>query len=206
MVFGFWKRRKDMTPFAFYQSVTEQSRQPMFFTHWGVPDTMSGRFDMLIAHAILVFRRLKRIEGERGAEAAARSQGFSDLLFKDLDRALRDTGVSDRKVPKRLKMLATAYLGRGQAFGEALDSKDLPALAQAIRRNAGGIVFAVDGVEPENDASGPDMQDMEAMDDLDADAIALYLQRADNALSQQSDDTVLTGTLAWPEISAQAAA
>lgn len=201
MVFGLWKRRKDMTPYAFYQSVMDQSRQPVFFADWGVRDTMSGRFDMLIAHAILVFRRLKRIEGERGAEAAARSQGFSDLMFKDLDRALRDIGLSDRKVPKRLKMLATAYLGRGQAFGEALDADDLPALASAIERNAGGIVFAGDGIELEEDA-----EEGTTGADLNARAIAEYLQLADAALTAQPDDSVLSGNLAWPDIESQAAA
>jgi cytochrome b pre-mRNA-processing protein 3 len=132
MVFGLWKRRKDMTPYAFYQSVMDQARQPLFYEAWGVPDTISGRFDMLMAHAILLFRRLKRIEGAHAEEAAARSQAFSDLMFKDLDRALRDTGVSDRKVPKRLKTLATAYLGRGRAFGDALDAGDDAALTEAL--------------------------------------------------------------------------
>ncbi|MFK7791606.1 MAG: ubiquinol-cytochrome C chaperone family protein [Devosiaceae bacterium] len=187
-----------MTPYAFYQSVTDQSRQPVFFADWGVPDTMSGRFDMLIAHAILVFRRLKRIEGDHAEEARARSQAFSDLLFKDLDRALRDTGVSDRKVPKRLKMLATAYLGRGQAFGEALDAGDQAALADALERNAGGIVFAVDGVETADSD--------EPVADLLSAKIAAYLQQADAHLNAQDDDTVLSGTLDWPHVpDAQAA-
>lgn len=189
MVFGLWKRRKDMTPYAFYQSVTDQSRQPVFYESWGVPDTISGRFDMLIAHAILVFRRLKKIEGARAEEAAARSQAFSDLMFKDLDRALRETGVSDRKVPKRLKTLATAYLGRGQAFGEALDAGDQQALAEAIKRNAGGIIFEADkaGTSPDDEAAS-----------LNGSALAAYLQAADQALAAQDDDAVLEGLLAWP--------
>lgn len=197
MVFGLWKRRKDMTPYAFYQSVTDQSRQPIFFESWGVPDTIGGRFDMLIAHAILLFRRLKKIEGARAEEAAVRSQAFSDLMFKDLDRALRETGVSDRNVPKRLKTLATAYLGRGQAFGEALDASDRDALAEAIVRNAGGIVF-------EADKAG--LSDEEETYPVNGQALAKYLQAADEALAGQDDDTVLTGTLAWPAHPERAAA
>jgi cytochrome b pre-mRNA-processing protein 3 len=190
MVFGLWKRRKDMTPYAFYQSVMDQARQPLFYEAWGVPDTISGRFDMLMAHAILLFRRLKRIEGAHAEEAAARSQAFSDLMFKDLDRALRDTGVSDRKVPKRLKTLATAYLGRGRAFGDALDAGDDAALTEALRRNAGGIVFAADkAAEPSYEAQ------------LDAKALAGYLREADAALARQEDEEVLQGTLAWPTLS-----
>jgi cytochrome b pre-mRNA-processing protein 3 len=197
MVFGLWKRRKDMTPYAFYQSVMDQARQPIFFEAWGVPDTLGGRFDMLIAHAILVFRRLKRVEGERAEEAASRSQAFSDLMFKDLDRALRDTGVSDRNVPKRLKTLATAYLGRGKAFGEALDAGDEDALAQAIERNAGGIVFGADK------ATAPEAAEAYG---LDARSFAIYLQAADAALAGQSDDAVLSGTLDWPSHPGQAVA
>ncbi len=197
MVFGLWKRRKDMTPYAFYQSVMDQSRQPIFFEAWGVPDTIGGRFDTLIAHAILVFRRLKRIEGARAEEAAARSQAFSDLMFKDLDRALRDTGVSDRNVPKRLKTLATAYLGRGQAFGDALDANDQDALVDAVERNAGGIVFGADKASAEDEA------EPYAVDAL---AFAKYLQAADQALIDQDDETVLSGTLAWPAHPDQAAA
>lgn len=189
MVFGLWKRRKDMTPYAFYQSVTDQSRQPVFFEAWGVPDTIGGRFDMLIAHAILLFRRLKKIEGARAEEAAVRSQAFSDLMFKDLDRALRETGVSDRNVPKRLKTLATAYLGRGQAFGEALDSGDEKALAEAIERNAGGIVF---GADKAPSADEPSSYTVNAL------ALARYLQAADKTLADQDDNAVLSGELVWP--------
>lgn len=195
MVFGLWKRRKDMTPYVFYQSVMEQARQPVFYESWGVPDTISGRFDMLMAHAILLFRRLKRIEGPRAEEAAGRSQAFSNLMFKDLDRALRETGVSDRKVPKRLKTLATAYLGRGQAFGEALDAGDEEALIEALQRNAGGIVFAADkSPEPSYEAQ------------LDASALASYLREADAALMGQQDDEVLGGALAWPSLAGREAA
>ncbi len=197
MVFGLWKRRKDLTPYTFYKSVMDQARQPVFFAQWGVPDTMSGRFDMLIAHAILVFRRLKQVDEPRAEEAASRSQAFSDVLFKDLDRALRDTGVSDRNVPKRLKTLASAYLGRGQAFGEALDSGDTAALAEAIERNSGGIVFGVDKTDSggELGASGADTT-----------ALAAYLQAADASLAAQDDDTFLSGELAWPSPAGQAAA
>lgn len=196
MVFGLWKRRKDMTPFAFYQSVMDQARQPAFFTQFGVPDTISGRFDLLVAHAILLFRRLGRVQPDRTEEAAARSQAFSDVLFKDLDRALRDTGVSDRNVPKRLKTLTSAYLGRGKAFGEALDAGDLDGLAQALERNTGGIIFAADG------KADPDGEDMPSADFA---SLAHYLQSADRALAEQSDDDVLSASLAWPAAQLQKA-
>ncbi len=188
MVFGLLKRRKDMTPFAIYRSVMDQARQPTFFAEWGVPDTMGGRFDMLIAHAILVFRRLNQIDGERAEEAKARAQAFSDILFKDLDRALRDTGVSDRKVPKRLKRLATAYLGRGQAIGEALDAKDLAALGDAIERNSGGIVFAVDDTSDE--ATAPTA--------LNSRMLAAYVAQSDQHLAKQPDGNILEGQFTWP--------
>jgi cytochrome b pre-mRNA-processing protein 3 len=110
-------------------------------------------------------------------------------MFKDLDRALRETGVSDRNVPKRLKTLATAYLGRGQAFGDALDSGDEKALAEAIERNAGGIVFGADKAPSAGESSSYAVNAL---------ALARYLQAADATLANQDDDAVLGGELAWP--------
>ena len=179
-----------MTAFAIYRNVADAARQPILFEGYGVPDTITGRFDMLIAHAILALRRLNRIEGARAEEARARAQAFSDVLFKDLDRALRDTGVSDRKVPKRLKLLATAYLGRAKSFGEALDAGDEAALAAALERNSGGVTFLADaaGAVPSAEANAA----------TDHAALAAHLRAADAALAVQDDEAALSGELVWP--------
>ncbi|MEM6383761.1 MAG: ubiquinol-cytochrome C chaperone family protein [Pseudomonadota bacterium] len=209
MVLAFWKRRNDTVPYTIYQNVAEASRQAGLYERIGVPDTISGRFDMLMAHAILALRRLNKVEGDRRQEAAARAQTFSDVLFKDLDRALRETGVSDRKVPKRLKLLAQAFLGRGKAYGEALDAGDRDQLAEVVMRNLGGIVFHADrsdvltaaaarGETIETEAL--EQSELEHYAQVDGGILAAYLQAADVALAQQDDTTVCEGSFAWPDV------
>ena len=194
MVFGLWKRRKDMTPYAFYRSVMDQSRQPVFFAHWGVPDTIEGRFDVLIAHSVLVLKRLKAIKGERAEEAVDRSQEFADVLFKDLDRALRETGVSDVSVPKKMNKLASAFFGRGKVFGEALDAGDRVALVAAVRRNFSEVTI-------DRPAEVGETHDRP----LNAEALADYLTAVHHALADQGDAEVLAGSFAWPALADEAA-
>lgn len=184
MVFGLWKRRKDMTPFTMYQSIMDQARQPEFYAAWGVPDTIEGRFDMLITHAVLALRRLKAVDPSRAQEAADRSQSLTDVLFKDLDRALRETGVGDVSVPKKMNKLASAFFGRGKTYGDALDAGDEAALADALARNIGADL---DGRDDGPGAAG-----------LLAGALATYLIACESALSQKADDDVLVGDFGWP--------
>lgn len=190
MVFGLWKRRKDMTPFTMYQNVMDQARHPVFFTRMNVPDTIAGRFDMLMVHSILALRRLKAIKGERAEEAADRSQNLADVLFKDLDRALRETGVGDPSMPKKMNKLAAAFFGRGKAFGEALDGSDHAALVEAVNRNITDGAF---GQEKSSSAS-----DTNTAQAIDAEALASYILHADRALAAQAHEDVLLGTFAWP--------
>lgn len=189
MVFGLWKRRKDLTPYTMYQSVMEQARQPAFFTHMGVPDTIEGRFDMLMVHAILALRRLKAIKGERAEEATDRTQDLADVLFKDLDRALRETGVGDPSMPKKMNKLAEAFFGRAKAFGTALDEKDHTALCDAVRRNTTGALGrdekTSEGIQPAT---------------FDEQSLAFYMIEADNGLAAQSDEDVLLGSFSWPDL------
>lgn len=190
MVFGLWKRRRDMTPFAMYQSVMDQARQAAFYADWGVPDTIEGRFDMLIAHAVLALRRLKAVGLQRAEEAADRSQSLTDVLFKDLDRALRETGVGDVSVPKKMNKLASAFFGRGKSYGDALDAGDVEALATALARN----LTADQGVDKEENEAAHGGQGSV----LDADALASYLMQAEAALAAQDDGDILLGGFHWP--------
>lgn len=191
MVFGLWKRRKDLTPFTMYQSVMDQARQPVLFTHIGVPDSIEGRFDMLMVHSILALRRLKAIKGERSEEALDRSQNLADVLFKDLDRALRETGVGDPSMPKKMNKLAAAFFGRAKAFGTALDTKDQIALLDAVNRNTTGGAL---GKEANN--SDADAHTIA----IDAQKLSRYMMDADGALAAQADEDVLVGNFAWPAL------
>ena len=117
---------------AAYGRIVERAREPVFYTEWGVPDTLDGRFELLALHAFLVLNRLKR-------EHAA-SEGFAQLLFDtmfaDLDRALREMGIGDLGVGKRVKAMATGFYGRIVAYEKGL--ADRAALVDALRRNLYG--------------------------------------------------------------------
>jgi cytochrome b pre-mRNA-processing protein 3 len=118
-----------------YRRVVEQARQPIFFTDYGVPDTLDGRFELICLHAFLYLHRLK---GER-PPATRFCQRFFDGMFADFDRALREMGTGDLSVGKHVKRMARAFYGRIRAYEEGLAGNDL-ALGAALARNVFGTV------------------------------------------------------------------
>ena len=118
-----------------YRRVVEQARQPVFFTEYGVPDTLDGRFELICLHAFLYLRRLK---AER-PPASRVCQNFFDMMFADFDLALREMGTGDLSVGKQVKRMARAFYGRIRAYEEALAGDD-SALDAALARNLFGTV------------------------------------------------------------------
>lgn len=114
-----------------YRQIVAQSRQPSFFLDLGVPDTPDGRYDLLMVHMVLVLRRLR----EEHAVTEELAQDLFDLMFADMDENLREMGIGDLAVGKRVKGMAKALYGRLSAYGEALDAGDGERLAAAVRRN-----------------------------------------------------------------------
>lgn len=124
---------------ALYEAVVAQARQPAFYLHCGLPDSLDGRFEMIALHSFLVLRRLRAL----GPEAEAIAQSFVDTLVLDLDRSLREMGVGDLGVGKRVQRMAAGFHGRITAYdqGLAAGSGELEA---ALRRN----VFGTTSPEP----------------------------------------------------------
>ncbi len=120
-----------------YGRAVEQARHPAFYRDCGVPDTLDGRFDMIALHAILVLRRLRR----QGAEGGKLGQALFDVMMDDMDRSLREMGVGDLGVGRRVKAMARAFYGRAASYEAALAGHDR-ALADALRRNLFGTVEA----------------------------------------------------------------
>lgn len=123
---------------ALYEIIRAQARRPDFYAAWGVPDTIDGRFELLLLHAWLVWDRLRT----DGAAGAALAQGVFDALFVDMDRSMRLGGVGDLSVPHHMKRMMKAAKGRATAYTEA--GKNAEALKQALRRNLFGTVVALD--------------------------------------------------------------
>mgnify|MGYP003378942691 CR=1 FL=1 len=108
------------------------ARQPALFGPGGVPDTLEGRFDLVSLHVALLIGRLHRDVDPAGPALA---QAVFDAMFADMDINLREMGVSDMVVGKRVKRMWEAFHGRATAYEAALDSGDDATLAEALVRN-----------------------------------------------------------------------
>jgi cytochrome b pre-mRNA-processing protein 3 len=117
--------------YAVYRAIVAQSRQPVFYADWGVPDTVTGRFDMISLHMGLVFHRLK---GE-GGKAAEFGQALFDLFFKDMDRNLREMGAGDLSVPKKVRKMTELFYALMTGINEAIERDDAAGVEAVLRRN-----------------------------------------------------------------------
>jgi cytochrome b pre-mRNA-processing protein 3 len=115
-----------------YEAVVAQSREPRFYTLSGVPDTATGRFDLIALHGFLVMHRLKGADD--GADLA---RAFSETLVEDIDRNLREMGTGDLSVGRKVKQLTQGFYGRMEAYEEGLAAGD-PVLQSALQRNLFG--------------------------------------------------------------------
>jgi cytochrome b pre-mRNA-processing protein 3 len=109
-----------------YAAMVARARDAAFFTRFGVPDTIDGRFDVLALHAWLV------LDGLRAGKLAALSQALTDRIFTGFDEGLRDLGTGDMGMGRKIKKLADAFYGRLSAY-DTCDSET--AMTEAIERN-----------------------------------------------------------------------
>lgn len=111
----FGKKQPDPSD-ALYATIVAAARQPKFYSDWNVPDSIDGRFDMMILHVFLVMDRLRHF----GGEADALRQALTDHFFAEMDKALREVGVGDLTVGKKVRKMAEAYFGRATAYSTAM--------------------------------------------------------------------------------------
>ena len=114
---------------AIYGMIVAQAREPLFYQAMGVPDTVNGRFDMVLLHLWMVLRRLRPV-----GDGPDLSQALFDHFCGDMDANLRELGVGDLTVPKRMQKFGEAFYGRAAAYDAALDAGAEP-LALALCRN-----------------------------------------------------------------------
>ena len=131
-MFGLGRARRARKAAAdkLYAAAVARARDPVFYARLGVPDTPEGRFEMIALHGFAIMRRLK----SAGAPGAQLSQDVFDALFADLDRNLREMGVGDLAVGKRIKRLATQFFGRVLAYEQGLAAGEA-ALSEVLARN-----------------------------------------------------------------------
>lgn len=167
-MFGFKRKRsgRDLVH-SLHQRIVEASRDPDLYGSGGLPDTTEGRFESLTLHILLVLRRLRNLP----PPADDVGQDLVDATFSHLEIALREMGVGDFGVPKRMKTLAQAFYDRVARYDLLLDGGDPGALRDEIARR----------LEREEGALT---------------AFVGYLFRADRALAEADLDALLIADLA----------
>jgi len=135
MIFNLF-RKPSVTPDAVletYRSIVAQSRQVKFYADWGVEDSVTGRFDMVSLHLALYLRRLKN-------EPTAKdfTQALVELFFKDMDSSIRELGVTDLGVPKKIKTMGNIFYGLVKVLDPALDTGHLAEVEGVLVRNVYG--------------------------------------------------------------------
>ncbi len=154
---------------AIYGMIVTQAREPLFYRDLGVPDTVNGRFDLLVLHLWMVLRRLRPMEG--GTDL---SQALFDRFCDDMDANLREMGVGDLTVPKRMQAFGEAFYGRVAAYDLALAAGEEP-LAQALCKNI------LNGAQTEN-----------------ARRLAVYVEAAIAALAGLDETALQNGSWEFP--------
>ncbi|GGF28490.1 ubiquinol-cytochrome c chaperone [Aliidongia dinghuensis] len=154
---------------AVHRAAVDQARLVPFYAEHGVPDTLDGRFEMIILHVFLVLHRLRGV-----AEAEKFGQTLYDVLFADMDRALREMGTGDLSVGKQVKRMAEGFAGRIKAYRDGLAGTT--DLHDALRRNLYGTV---------------------APRDEDLAFLAAYVRRQEQALAGQDVAEITAGRIAF---------
>ena len=162
--------------YELYGAAVAAAREPAYYLDYAVADTLQGRFDLVGLHVALLIRRLRHDPAPAGQNLA---QAVFDAMFNDMDVNLREMGVGDMSISRRVKRMWEAFHGRAQAYEAALDAAAPEALAEALIRN----LWA--GTPPEDATAAPR---------LAARAIAL-----DAALAAQPMAALSAGRLAFPK-------
>jgi cytochrome b pre-mRNA-processing protein 3 len=163
-----------------YDAIVAQSRNPAFYLRCNVPDTLSGRFDMLVIHMFVVLQILKL----GGREGQLLAQEIVEAFIREMDTMVRDLGVSDRNVPKEVRKIAQLFYGQLLAYSTALQRNDTKGLANEVWKSfqsgegAGGAQIA-------------------------ADSLSTYMRQAIKNIQEMPLNMLLQGNIRFPEIAAQ---
>lgn len=152
-----------------YAAIVAQSRQHTFYSDYGVPDSIDGRFDMIAVHLFLV---LDRLEAEKKMEGV--TQALVNLVVADMDNSLREMGVGDMSVGKKVQTMAKALYGRLEAYSQGFADEDNDRLVEALERNV---------YRSEKPVGAESVR------------LAAYMRRQAGVLAEQSVDEFLTGQI-----------
>lgn len=173
MILRSFRRSTEVRTIAsLYGMIVAQARQPVFYAVFRVPDTLHGRFDLIVLHLVLLLRRLDR-SGEQGRLFGQR---LFDAFCRDLDGNLREMGIGDLAVPKHMQRFGEAFYGRQAVYLAALDSPNAGDFENAVARNI------LEGKQESAGAAG----------------LARYARAVVRELDAQDADALMRGEFAFP--------
>ena len=149
-----------------YREAVRQARSESFYRDLGVPDTAEGRFELIALHVFLILHRLKL-----NASSGNMGQALFDLMFADMDQNLREMGVGDLRVGKKVKSMAESFYGRIAAYEAGLGGENAP-FAEALKRNI-------------YQQAQPSQSQLDLLID--------YIRRETSALASLSDESLAAG-------------
>jgi cytochrome b pre-mRNA-processing protein 3 len=174
MMFRFFHRKSSNHSIAsLYGMIVAQARAAAFYRNYGVPDTVNGRFEMVVLHTVLVLRRLE-LEPQA---VQALGQGIFDRFCADMDGSLREMGVGDLGVPAKMRKIGEAFYGRQSAYVAALETSEPGVLIGALARNVFGTPEA----------------------SLGAVRLAAYVRAAADRLAGQDGQALSRAEIAFPD-------
>jgi cytochrome b pre-mRNA-processing protein 3 len=156
-----------------------QSRNPAFYIRCNVPDTLSGRFDMLVIHMFVVLQIMKL----GGREGQLLAQEIVEAFIREMDTMVRDLGVSDRNVPKEVRKIAQLFYGQLLAYSTAMQRNDIKSLSAEVWKS----FQSSDGGGERSVSSEP---------------IAVYIQQSIKNIQEMPLNMLLQGNIRFPEIAA----
>lgn len=129
-MFGIFKKSDvDDKANNLYLKIVQQSRCETFYQQYGVVDTMEARLDMIMLHSFLVLHRFKS-DFDKSEDMG---QKLFDIIFKDMDRNLRELGIGDVGISIRIKKMVESFYGRISAYQEGLEQGDDVLIAALLR-------------------------------------------------------------------------
>jgi cytochrome b pre-mRNA-processing protein 3 len=174
MIWSLLKRKKNNQVLVQrqYELITGAARSPGFYEHMNVPDTVIGRFEMITIHLVLYLRRT----AAAGEVVQGMAQEVLEAFFEDVDHSIRELGIGDMGVPKRMKKFARMFYGRARSYGQALEDGDQAGLAEALRRN----------IHPDVTDNAPSME-----------ALSHWMLQSAQALAGAEENTLASGQLTF---------
>jgi len=161
-----------------YDAIVAQSRNPAFYIRCNVPDTLSGRFDMLVIHMFVVLQILKL----GGREGQLLAQEIVEAFIREMDTMVRDLGVSDRNVPKEVRKIAQLFYGQLLAYSTAMQHNDMKGLSAEVWKSF-----------QSSDGAGGDQA-------VASEPIAIYIQQSIKNIQEMPLNMLLQGNIRFPDV------